>query len=47
MGLKGLIARGDLSAPITRSVTKHLRRVYNKGRVTSSGRVVPLELAEW
>lgn len=40
-GLKGLIARGDLTAPTTRTIIKHLKREYGKGIVLPGGRVVP------
>lgn len=39
--LRGLLQGGDLTAPVTRDVTKHLRRTYEKGRVTAGGFVVP------
>lgn len=42
--LKGLLRRGDLSAPIVSPIRKRLRREYNKGVVLKSGRVVPLSL---
>ena len=42
--LKGLLQRGDLTAPYTRTITKRLTRRYTKGTVTSSGRVLPLVL---
>lgn len=47
LSLKGLLERRDLSAPITRRIVKHLKREYTKGRVLTSGRVVPLELSVW
>lgn len=40
-GLKGLMAKGDLTAPTTKTLVKHLKRIYTKGQVSSSGRVVP------
>lgn len=40
-GLAGMIARGDLTEPRTATVRKQLRRVYDKGRVESWGRVAP------
>lgn len=40
-GLRGLLARGDLTAPTTKTMTKNLKRVYTKGVVTPSGRVTP------
>jgi DNA polymerase family B len=43
--LVGLLADGQVSAPITRAVSKHLSRVYSKGLVTPSGRVLPVSLA--
>jgi hypothetical protein len=42
--LLGLIAAGDLSAPTTRWVHKHLNRIYGKGLVSPSGRVLPYSL---
>jgi len=43
-GLKGLMAKGDLSAPTTKTIVKHLKRQYTKGLVTDSGRVVPYKV---
>jgi hypothetical protein len=40
--LKGLLQKGDLTAPYTRQITKHLTRRYTKGIVSPSGRVSPL-----
>jgi hypothetical protein len=45
--LTGLIRVADLSAPRTRTVTKTLRRVYEKGAVDASGTVSPLTLSDW
>ncbi len=42
--LLGLIRAGDVTAPVTRLVTKHLERRYAKGLVTPSGRVLPYSL---
>lgn len=42
VGLKGMIARGDVSAPITKRIIKNLSREYKKGTTIVSGRVVPL-----
>lgn len=42
--LVGLLRRGDLTAPIVSKVTKHLRRIYDKGVVDKNGRVLPLTL---
>lgn len=44
-GLRGLIASGNLTTPTTSRVTKHMHRRYDKGRVLSSGRVVPWTLS--
>lgn len=44
---KGMVAKGDLSAMIVSKVVKHLRRTYDKGTVTETGRVVPLLLDMW
>lgn len=41
VGLRGLLRRGNLSAPLVFSQTKTLKRHYDKGRVSSSGRVTP------
>lgn len=50
-GLKGLVATGDVSAPRVRRITKHLARVYKKGRVLPGGRTrpwrLPSELGSW
>lgn len=43
-GLKGLMARGDLTAPTTKTIVKHLKREYTKGTVTRTGRVVPYKV---
>jgi hypothetical protein len=43
--LKGLLRSGDLSAPTTELIEKRLSRVYDKGTVTRSGRVLPLRLS--
>lgn len=43
--LVGLLRRGDLSAPIVSTITKHLRRTYTKGVVDSDGRISPLHLS--
>jgi len=40
-GLRGLLATGDMDAPVTTTMTKRLRREYDKGRRTPSGRVLP------
>lgn len=42
--LVGLLRRGDLSAPIVSKIVKKLSRVYHKGIVTESGRVIPITL---
>lgn len=39
--LKGLISKGDVTAPTTKKITKQLSRKYDKGIVTSSGKVEP------
>jgi hypothetical protein len=43
-GLKGLLQRGDMSAPITKLIEKHLRREYTKGTADRHGRISPLRL---
>ena len=42
--LKGLLRRGDLSAPVVSKVIKRLSRQYTKGQVMSDGLIVPLSL---
>jgi len=39
--LKANVRKGDLTAPIVRTVTKQLRREYTKGLVLRNGRVLP------
>ena len=50
-GLKGLVASGDVSAPRVRRITKHLSRVYRKGKVLPGGRTrpwrLPAEFGAW
>jgi len=41
-GLRGLLASGHCDKPSTRKMVKRLSRVYDKGRVTHTGRVIPL-----
>lgn len=43
-GLKGLMAKGDLTAPTTKTVIKHLKRQYTKGHQQPNGRIVPYRL---
>lgn len=43
-GLRGLLAKGDLTAPTTKTITKRLKRIYTKGDVMKSGRVKPYRL---
>ena len=45
-GVRSLIQRGDISAPIVQQQTKHLRRLYLKGVVLGSGDVRPFRLPE-
>lgn len=45
--LRGLIARGDLSAPIITKVRKRLRRIYTKATVAADGNCSPLRLNHW
>jgi hypothetical protein len=45
--LTGLLASAELRAPLTRVVHKTLRRIYEKGAVSSSGEVSPLTLSDW
>lgn len=44
--LRGLLGAGDLTAPTTATITKTLRRVYNKGVVGDDGRVSPFVLGD-
>ena len=50
-GLKGLVATGDISAPRVKRITKHLNRIYRKGKVLPGGRTrpwrLPAELGAW
>lgn len=41
IGIKGLMQLGTLSAPIVYKQTKHLKRIYSKGRVDPLGNVTP------
>lgn len=43
-GLRGLVRDGDITAPRTRKIIKHLKRVYSKGVVSASGVVLPHQL---
>ena len=43
-GMRGMLARGQLDAPRVRTHTKRLKRIYRKGVVQPSGRVLPFEL---
>lgn len=43
-GLRGLIGIGEADAPVTKIVTKHLKRSYEKGIVTPSCSVLPFQL---
>lgn len=40
-GLRGLLARGDMTAPTTKRLVKHLKREYTKGQVDADGVVSP------
>ena len=44
-GLRGAMRAGDVSAPRTTRVVKHLRREYLKGTVLASGAVEPYRLS--
>ena len=44
LGLRSLIMRGDVSAPVVRREVKHLTRRYDKGVVLPSGNVRPYRL---
>jgi hypothetical protein len=41
-GLRGLIASGTVDKPITKTIRKHLERLYDKGTVLADGTVLPL-----
>lgn len=43
-GLKGLVRDGDVTAPRTRKIIKHLSRQYSKGIVSADGVVRPHQL---
>lgn len=42
--LKGLLAKGDMSRPTTKPITKRLSRIYTKGDVLPSGYIRPFKL---
>ena len=46
LGIRSLLMRGDVSAPIVRREVKHLKRRYNKGVVLASGWVRPYRLPD-
>ncbi len=43
--LIGLLRLGDLSAPVVTQITKHLKRIYNKGTVAKDGSITPFVVA--
>lgn len=43
-GLRGLMLRGQLDAPTTKTIIKHLTRQYTKGHREPSGRVTPYKV---
>jgi len=43
-GLRGIVSSGIVDKPITRTIKKHLNRIYDKGVVLDDGRVLPLTL---
>lgn len=43
-GLKGLVSSGRPDAPLTKTITKNLKRLYEKGIVGSDGWVLPFRL---
>ncbi len=45
-GLKGLVATGDVSAPRVKRITKHLARIYRKGKTLPGGRTRPWRLPD-
>ena len=44
VGFRGLIRLGSLDAPIVKTIKKRQKRIYRKGKPTSGGRVLPLEI---
>lgn len=47
VSLKGMLNRGQLTAPMTTIITKQLKREYLKGVVHSNGNVSPFSLSHW
>jgi len=45
-GFAGLLRSGSLDAPMVQKITKFLKRRYNKGKVTTKGKVLPFNLTE-
>lgn len=45
--LKGLLQRGDMTAPVVARIRKHLKREYRKGTVAADGSVSPFALDNW
>lgn len=43
-GLRGLVTSGQTDRPTTRTIVKHLKRIYDKGLVTPEGLVIPHRL---
>jgi hypothetical protein len=43
-GLRGLVSSGIVDRPITKTIQKHLNRLYDKGTVLQDGRVLPKSL---
>lgn len=41
-GLRGLVSSGVVDRPLTKTITKKLSRLYDKGTVLASGEVLPL-----
>lgn len=46
LGIRSLLMRGDVSAPVVRTITKHLSRRYLKGVVLAGGAVRPFRLPD-
>lgn len=44
-GLRGLIQSGETDAPLTKTIVKYLKRIYEKGLVRSDGTVEPYQLS--
>lgn len=45
-GLRGIISSGIVDRPLTKTIKKHLTRLYDKGEILADGTVQPLRLYE-